>query len=217
MPTFTWFSGRLLSAAWMSGTMTRLSRSAWAGSMRAVERGALAGAPAVGLGVPDDGDGLETGAAQAAASEPAARRATSEVFMAGYPLVLTVRLLTTALTPLTLQAMFDARCLRSSLGTVPLSVTVRRLVSTSTLVRVDTFSAASLAFTWAVMVASSMFSPALRLGPEEQAARLSMVSTAMNNSISDLGRCMAISQSPCVPCACLVRVKRDPLLPPAGK
>src|SRR4030095_14940857 len=123
MPTFTWFSGRLLSAAWMSGTMTRLSRSAWAGSMRAVERGALAGAPAVGLGVPDDGDGLETGAAQAAGGEAAAgggargpgrgsrprtrrreggeERAGGEEgdewgFHGGYPLVLTVRLLTTA-------------------------------------------------------------------------------------------------------------------------
>ena len=59
-----------------------LSRSACAGSMRAVERGALAGAPAVGLGVPDDGAGLETGAAQAATSEPAAMSATSGVFMA---------------------------------------------------------------------------------------------------------------------------------------
>ena len=86
--------------------------------MRAVDRGALA----VGVVLPplDDGDGLETGAAQAAARDKAARSATSVVFMAGYPLVLTARLLTTALTPFTLQAMFDARCFMSSLSTRPL-------------------------------------------------------------------------------------------------
>jgi hypothetical protein len=85
--------------------MTRLSRSACAGSSCAVERGLVAGGPLPS----DEGDELEGGAAQAAARVTAARSAARVVLMA-YLLVLTLRLLTTAFTPFTLQAILAARC-----------------------------------------------------------------------------------------------------------
>src|SRR5262249_29471479 len=50
------------------------------------------------------------------------------------------------------------------LSTVPCSVPTRMLVSTSTLVSVETFSAASLVLTAAVMEASSILSPVVLLG-----------------------------------------------------
>lgn len=74
----------------------------------------------MGRVLPEEGDGLETGVAHPAARMSAARSAANVVFMAGYPLVLTLRLLITAFTPLTLQAMVVARCFISSLSTTPL-------------------------------------------------------------------------------------------------
>ena len=50
----------------------------------------------------------------------------------------------------------------ASVCTVPFSATTPWLVSTSTRVTVEMFSAASFAFTAAVILASSMFSPRVR-------------------------------------------------------
>src|SRR5262245_49564890 len=86
-------------------------------------------------------------------------RERSQCLHGVHPLTLTDRLLTTAFTPRTLAAIVPARCFSSSLSTTPFRYTVRSVVLTSTLVRVEIFSVASLDLTSAVMVASSIFSP----------------------------------------------------------
>ena len=106
--------------------MTRLSRSTCAVSTLAVERGATRWSirrRRATLEPPDDGLESETGQ-RAAGGQRERDEERREIgfhvgFHGGYPVTLTLRLLTTDCTPFTPQAMLPARCLRSSLGTTP--------------------------------------------------------------------------------------------------
>src|SRR5262245_41091952 len=102
-------------------------------------------------------DGRRAGGAERERGDECRER--SQCLHGVHPLTLTDRLLTTAFTPRTLAAIVPARCFSSSLSTTPFRYTVRSVVLTSTLVRVEIFSVASLDLTSAVMVASSIFSP----------------------------------------------------------
>src|SRR5262245_56158788 len=122
-PTRTWFSGRLLLDAWIRGTITRLSRSACAAS-------SVAGADVVGLPL-GGGEGPGDVAIEHAARPSARPRSRGapvmfEIFMAAlrYPVVFTVRLLTTLFTPFTPWAIVVARCFVASLSTTPFRYTV---------------------------------------------------------------------------------------------
>jgi hypothetical protein len=92
------------------------------------------------------------------APAPAARAQDDQRIAAAW----TRRLLMTSRTPFTSRAICSARVRISGLGTVPFRATTPWLVSTSIRVTVLIFSAASFAFTFVVIPASSMFSPSVR-------------------------------------------------------
>src|SRR5258705_3243904 len=93
-------------------------------------------------------------------------------------LACTLRLFTTSRTPFTSPASCAARTRISSEDTVPFSATTPWLVSTSIRVTVEIFSPASFALTFAVMPASSMFSPSVLPVMLEHAASSIMIATA---------------------------------------
>src|SRR5918999_870883 len=98
-----------------------------------------------------------------------------------HPLAWTWRLFTTRITPSTCCARVAARSFMASPSTVPLRLTVPPLVSTLIPVNVDVpCSAASFAFTAAVMDASSTFCPTLFPVPESHPASTGVKSATIS-------------------------------------